>query len=231
VSNQPEIQILSSADLESIALEVAWDFSGFEKLLAAVDGKNAKQATALAGQIACKAGCHHCCRRIPTILPVEWAWIRKLEQERQKLAKSAHPEEGSIGARLEGRAESPIASESAAHPSRRADGPPQDERQVELRSDFHPDEPLCGHLDAQGLCSIYAARPLICRTHGSLILSDEGLDHCPWNFQELEEVDEDMVFRLENLHETLLRLNLAFLQRSYPTRWRELSAIRVEFQA
>lgn len=40
-----------------------------------------------------------------------------------------------------------------------------------------------------------------------------------------------MVFRLENLHETLLRLNLAFLQRSYPSRWRELAGFRVEFQA
>jgi Fe-S-cluster containining protein len=185
------IQFLSSADIVAIAAEVPWDFSGFEKLLAAVDGKNAKQATALAGQIACKAGCHHCCRRIPTILPIEWAWIQ------------------AAGAEASGQN---LASKG-------------------LRSDLHPDEPLCGHLDAQGLCSIYAARPLICRTHGSLILSDEGLDHCPWNFQELEEVDEDMVFRLENLHETLLRLNLAFLRRSYPTRWRELSAIRVEFQA
>jgi uncharacterized protein len=185
------LQILSSADLDAIAPEVPWDFAGFEKLLAAVDGKNAKQAAALAGQIACKAGCHHCCRRIPTILPLEWAWIRR---------------SGAV-----------------------ADG--QNPTSVRLRSDLNPGESLCGHLDDQGLCTIYGARPLICRTHGSLILSEEGLDHCPWNFQGLEEVDEDMVFRLENLHETLLRLNLAFLQRSYPTRWRELSAIRVEFQA
>jgi len=185
------LQILSSADIDAIAPEVPWDFSGFEKLLAAVDGKCAKQEATLAEQIACKAGCHHCCRRIPTILPVEWAWIRVTGSEA-----------------------------SGQNPASRG-----------LRSELNPGEELCGHLDAQGLCTIYAARPLICRTHGSLILSEEGLDHCPWNFQDLEEVDEDLVFRLENLHETLLRLNLAFLQRSYPSRWRELSAIRVEFQA
>lgn len=225
------IQILSGADLGSIAPEAPWDFTGFCKLLDAVDGKCAAQERELAGRIACKPGCHHCCRRIPTILPVEWAWIRKLEQERQKWAQSAHPEEGSIGARLEGRSDHQIASESAAHPSRRASGPPQDERQVNLRSDLHPDEPLCDHLDARGLCRIYAARPLICRTHGMLILSDDGLDHCPWNFQDLEEVDEDLPFRLENLHETLLRLNLAFLRRSYPSRWRELAGARVAFQS
>lgn len=185
------LRILSSAELWAIAPEVPWDFSGFEKLLAAVDGKCSRQESALAEQIACKAGCHHCCRRIPSVLPVEWAWIRAAG----------------------------------------ADASGQNPASMGLRSDFHPDEPLCGHLDARGLCTIYTARPLICRTHGSLILSEDGLDHCPWNFQNLEEVDEEIVFRLENLHETLLRLNIAFLQRSYPSRWRELAGIRVEFQA
>ena len=184
------MQILSSSELDAIAPEVPWDFAGFEKLLAAVEAKCAKQESALAGQIACKAGCHHCCRRIPTILPIEWAWIQ------------------AGGAEASG----------------------QNPASKELRSDLHPDEPLCGHLDAEGLCSIYAARPLICRTHGSLILSDEGLDHCPWNFQDLEEVDEDMVFRLENLHETLLRLNLAFLQHSYPANFARLAGVRIRFQ-
>jgi len=184
------LQILSSAELDTLAPEVAWDFSGFEKLLAAIDGKCAKQASALGGQIACKAGCHHCCRRIPSILPIEWAWIRATG-----------------------------ADASGQNPSSRG-----------LRSELNPGEALCGHLDGQGLCTIYAARPLICRTHGSLILSEEGLDHCPWNFQDLEEVDEDMVFRLENLHETLLRLNLSFLQRSYPANFARLAGVRVRFQ-
>jgi len=183
------IQILSSSAFEAIAPEASWDFAGFRKLLDAVDGKCAAQERELAGQIACKAGCHHCCRRIPTVLPIEWAWIRE----------SAKVHDGSI--------------------------------ESTLRSDLHPGEPLCGHLDSQGLCRIYAARPLICRTHGLLILSDEGLDHCPWNFQDLEEVDEDLPFKLENLHETLLRLNLAFVQAAYPSRWRELAGIRVAFQS
>ena len=190
------LQILSSADFEAIAPEAPWDFAGFRKLLEAVDGKCAAQSRDLAGQIACKPGCHHCCRRIPTILPVEWAWIRELADGDEGAKESARPEKDS-----------------------------------DLRSDLFPAEPLCGHLDGQGLCTIYEARPLICRTHGMLILSEEGLDHCPWNFQDLDEVDEDLVFRLENIHETLLRLNLSFLQRSYPTKCRELAATRVRFQA
>jgi len=99
-----------------------------------------------------------------------------------------------------------------------------------LESLLHPGELLCDHLAGDGSCGIYASRPLICRTHGFLHLSDDGLDHCPWNFQELEEVDEDLPFRLESLHETLLRVNLAFLQRSYPTRWKELAEVRIRFQ-
>ena len=189
MSNQLDIQILSGSDFEAVAPEVPWDFTGFGKLLDAVDAKCAKQEAALARQIACKAGCHHCCRRIPSILPLEWAWIK---------ASGFQSASGVAGR--------------------------------DLRSDLHPGESLCGRLDAQGLCSIYAARPLICRTHGLLILSEQGLDHCPWNFQDLEEVDEDLVFRLENLHETLVRLNLAFLRTSYPAAFARLAGVRIEFQ-
>lgn len=198
------LEWLNAADFEAIAPEVPWDFTGFGKLLEAVDAKCGKQEAVLAEQIKCKAGCHHCCRRIPSILPVEWAWIKTCA-----LNRSVRPEEGSAGVRLEGRA----VSEGR-----------------DLRSDLHPGEPLCGHLDARGLCSIYAARPLICRTHGLLILSENGLDHCPWNFQDLEEVDEDLVFRLENLHETLVRLNLAFLRTSYPAAFARLAGVRIRFQ-
>ena len=99
-----------------------------------------------------------------------------------------------------------------------------------LRSELHPGESLCGHLVGDGSCGIYEVRPLICRTHGFLHLSEDGLDHCPWNFQELEEVDEDLPFRLEHLHETLLRVNLAFLRKSYPERWKDLAEVRIEFQ-
>ena len=189
--SDPALEMLSGADFDAIAHEAAWDFSGFEKLLAAIESKCAKQASALAEQIACKAGCHHCCRRIPSILPIEWAWIRASDLE---TGRQTPPVEGG------------------------------------LRSDLHPHEALCDHLDAKGYCSIYPARPLICRTHGMLILSEDGLDHCPWNFQELEEVDEDLVFHLENLHETLLRLNLAFVRKSYPRDFARLAAVRIRFQ-
>jgi len=135
----------------------------------------------------CRKGCHHCCRRIPTVLPVEFAFLV--------------------------RETDPIPTSNSG-----------------LESLLHPGELLCDRLAADGSCQIYPSRPLICRTHGFLHLSEDGLDHCPWNFQELEEVDEDLPFRLESLHETLLRVNLAFLRKSYPTRWKDLAEVRIRFQ-
>lgn len=135
--------------------------------------------------MACRKGCHHCCRRIETLLPVEIIYLG---------AKTSCG--GGSG----------------------------------LESQLHPGEALCGLLGPDGSCGAYSLRPLICRTHGHLLMTTEGLDHCPWNFEDLEEVDESLVFSLENLHETLLRINLAFLRRAFPERWRELAQVRVLFQ-
>lgn len=33
-----------------------------------------------------------------------------------------------------------------------------------------------------GRCLVYAARPLICRSHGLAVLVDDQLDHCPLNY-------------------------------------------------
>jgi uncharacterized protein len=136
--------------------------------------------------MACRKGCHHCCRRIDTLLPVETAYLGT------------------------------TASRQGDHG---------------LESELHPGEPLCGLLALDGSCGAYSLRPLICRTHGHLLLTREGIDHCPWNFQDLQEIDESALFNLENLHETLLRINLAFLRRAFPDRWRELAHVRVRFQA
>jgi hypothetical protein len=61
------------------------------------------------------------------------------------------------------------------------------------------------------------------------LLSAEGVDSCPWNWQDIEEVLEDDAFTLETLHETLLRVNLAFVQKAWPHRWRDIFEMRVIF--
>lgn len=177
------LEVISSEDFLGIPRSAPWDFSQLRRLHEAIEAKAAAQEAT--GGLVCRAGCHHCCRRIPTLLPVEWAFL----------------------------SEAGISGGATA-----------------LESDLHPQEPLCSGLDASGLCTIYPLRPVTCRTHGLLLLSREGIDHCPWNFQDLEEVDEDLPFRLESLTESLVRVNLAFLAVSYPGRRAELAGCRVEFQ-
>ena len=46
----------------------------------------------------------------------------------------------------------------------------------------------CTLLNEEGLCSIYEARPVVCRSHGAPVLVQidekrEGIDACPKNFQ------------------------------------------------
>jgi len=176
------LRIVSAADFLAEPIRTPWDFTDLERLHRAVEEKAARQRTL--GGIQCRKGCHHCCRRIESLFPVEFAL-------------------------LAGVRESTPAS---------------------LASLLHPDEPLCGHLVEDGSCGIYDLRPLICRTHGFLHLSEAGLDHCPWNFEDLEEVDEDLPFQLEDLHGTLSRVNIHFLRRSYPSRWKELAQVRIRFQ-
>jgi len=176
------LRIVSAAEFLAEPVQNRWDFSDLGRLHLAVAEKCERQEAL--GGIRCRKGCHHCCRRIESLFPVEFAFLG-----------------GDCGS---------------------PPGP--------LESLLHPGESLCGHLASDGSCGIYDRRPLICRTHGFLHLSEAGLDRCPWNFEDLEEVDEDLPFHLEDLHQTLWRVNMLFLRRSYPTRWREFVQVRVRFQ-
>lgn len=65
------------------------------------------------------------------------------------------------------------------------------ERQAELRARRH-DPPVvagqrCVFLDADGSCAVYAARPIICRTHGPAVQTDRGTSWCHLNFVGLTE--------------------------------------------
>ena len=220
------LRILSGSEFLANAPDAPWDFSDLSRLHGAVDEKCQKQEAL--GGVACRKGCHHCCRQIPTLLPVEYAFLVRNQED---LSVRPEPVEGPVSGRI------PLVSVLRQAQHERLDdflsGSPEGSRSasgVLLCSELHPGEPLCGHLESDGSCRIYGFRPLICRTHGFLHLSEEGLDHCPWNFQQLEEVDEDLPFRLETLHDTLLRVNLAFLRKSYATRWKDLAEVRIQFQ-
>jgi uncharacterized protein len=67
-----------------------------------------------------------------------------------------------------------------------------------------------------GLCLLYQARPIICRTHGlPLLLHRDGkseIDFCPENFRGLESIPGSAVLDLERLNATLATINALFLR-------------------
>ncbi|MBU5612796.1 YkgJ family cysteine cluster protein [Geomonas azotofigens] len=67
-----------------------------------------------------------------------------------------------------------------------------------------------------GLCLLYQARPIICRTHGlPLLLLREGertVDFCPENFQGIPSIPGSAVIDLERLNMMLATINALYLQ-------------------
>lgn len=70
-----------------------------------------------------------------------------------------------------------------------------------------------------GRCLLYAARPLICRTHGlPLLLERDGerrIDYCPLNFQQATTLPSGALVNLETLNATLAAINALFVQEQF----------------
>ena len=75
----------------------------------------------------------------------------------------------------------------------------------------------CAFLDARGHCSVYAARPLICRTHGPAIQQGGTLRWCDLNFDGLSpsEVAEvlpgESILNVDLLDQMLVMINGRFV--------------------
>ncbi len=69
---------------------------------------------------------------------------------------------------------------------------------------------------ADGACRLYAARPLICRTHGLPLLLAEGeerrIDFCPRNFTQIRSLPATAVLDLERLNTALAGVNALFVR-------------------
>ena len=78
----------------------------------------------------------------------------------------------------------------------------------------HSSEALCPLLRG-GLCPLYAARPLICRTHGLPLLVADGdgrrVDYCPHNFRGVATLPGGAVLDLDRLNLLLAAVNRQFL--------------------
>jgi Fe-S-cluster containining protein len=88
-----------------------------------------------------------------------------------------------------------------------------EEQRAHLRKkarDSRPDGP-CPLLE-NGVCLLYRARPIICRTHGLPVLTGDGqVDFCPRNFVGLAALPGDAVLDLERLNTALAGVNALFV--------------------
>ncbi|QEM67748.1 YkgJ family cysteine cluster protein [Geobacter sp. FeAm09] len=67
-------------------------------------------------------------------------------------------------------------------------------------------------------CLLYAARPVVCRTHGLPIIYGSGherrIDYCPLNLTEGETLPGSAIIDLDNLNSLLVAVNALFLSQS-----------------
>lgn len=72
----------------------------------------------------------------------------------------------------------------------------------------------CVFLDDDGGCAVYAARPVLCRTHGPAVKLEGALAWCALNFEgadAAELLDDDQVLDADRLNLMLLLVNQRFL--------------------
>ncbi len=69
---------------------------------------------------------------------------------------------------------------------------------------------------SDGLCLVYASRPIICRTHGlPLLLKVNGenqVDFCPENFQGAKSLPGQAIINLDLLNHALVAINELFIK-------------------
>lgn len=95
--------------------------------------------------------------------------------------------------------------------------PPAEVLELQTRARQAPLDAPCPLLDT-GSCRLYAARPLICRTHGLplLMTGAQGahVDYCPKNFAGVASLPAAAVIDLERLNTALVAINQLYLRES-----------------
>jgi len=87
---------------------------------------------------------------------------------------------------------------------------------LELQGRARQSSPDACPLLVEGSCRLYAARPLICRTHGLplLMTGAQGahVDYCPKNFTGVVSLPASAVIDLERLNTALVAINQLYLR-------------------
>ncbi|NBB90970.1 MAG: hypothetical protein GVY23_07155 [Spirochaetes bacterium] len=125
-------------------------FAEYEALRARVTGETAELFEAYAAELQCRRGCYYCCDDI-AVLPIEFEALRRA------VCESGVPSGAGSGGPAEDKGLSPAeVAGRRSHdrtPAGRVENPEADRRR-------------CGFLGPEGECTVYSARPIICRTHG-----------------------------------------------------------------
>ncbi|MDD2320574.1 MAG: YkgJ family cysteine cluster protein [Geobacteraceae bacterium] len=95
-----------------------------------------------------------------------------------------------------------------------AEMPSERFRSLRQKAQSFAEHDVCPLLE-DGVCALYSARPIICRTHGLPILTRNGtaqlIDFCPQNFVQAETISGKWVIDLDQLNNTLAAINALFV--------------------
>lgn len=151
--------------------------AGDRKLIQIVDAALADASRRAGEWLACRPGCTQCCVGVFAIHQLD---ALRLRQGLTDL-ESADPQRAR---RIRERARASVERLSADFPGNVKTGVLDEGREAEQRfEEFANDEP-CPVLDPEtGLCDLYEARPMTCRTFGPPVQSDGGLGVCELCFQ------------------------------------------------
>ena len=152
--------------------------AGDGTLIQIVDAALADAARRSGEWLVCRPGCTQCCVGVFAINQLD---VIRLQQGLADLDK-LDPQKAQ---RIRERARASVRRLSADFPGDATSGVLDEGVEAEERfAEFANDEP-CPVLDPEtGLCDLYSARPLTCRTFGPPVQSDGGLGVCELCFQD-----------------------------------------------
>ncbi|MCS7078560.1 MAG: YkgJ family cysteine cluster protein [Chloracidobacterium sp.] len=186
--------------------------AAYDQLIADIERFAAVLRARFPTAITCRLGCTGCCQQHLTVSPIE------AERLREAVAALDAPTK----ARLRRQAQATQQREAALFrdaPPRPTTFPPEPEQSV----------PCPALLD--GACAVYAARPVLCRTHGFplLYLNDDDengfVEVCPLNFA--DEKDEAAITHRDVFDMTLVNMRLAAANLAFDAEGRRRSIAEV----
>jgi Fe-S-cluster containining protein len=154
------------------------------KLVQIVDASLADAVQRAGHHLACRPGCNQCCYGAFSINALDALRLRNAMTE----LEATEPERA---ANITERARKYLAQYSSSFPGDRKKGILGESPEMQAAFEDFADEAACPALDpSTGLCELYAARPMTCRTFGPPVRSqsesgeEEGLSVCELCFTE-----------------------------------------------